>query len=286
MKIGVALSGGGIKGAAHIGVLQAFKENKINIDMISGASSGSIVATLYAAGFSPGEIYKFFKKYAKDIKYVDASNIIKLIFGILTGSGITINGLTKGKSLENNIRKECAKKDIQSIKDIKFPLYISSVNLGSGNTYIFNNQKSKIYKKFELIDNIDIATAVRASCSYPGVFTPVKWNGCTFVDGEIRENTPWEVLKIEGADKTICVTFKDTTKKSCCKNLINVIDCSIGYLNSELKDYELIGSGETIEIKTSDISLLEYSKVDELYQIGYKTANEFCKKNKNLLQER
>ena len=281
MKVGVALSGGGIKGAAHIGVLQAFKENKINIDMISGASSGSIVATLYAAGFSPDEIYKFLKKYAKDIKYVDISNIIKLIFGILTGSGITINGLTKGKSLENNIRKECAKRNIHNIKDITFPLYISSVNLGSGNTYIFNNQKSTTYKGFKLVDNIDISTAVRASCSYPGVFTPVKWNGCTFVDGGIRENTPWEVLRLEGADKTICITFKDTTKKNCCKNLINVIDCSMSYLNSELKDYELKGGGEIIEIKTNDISLLEYSKVDELYQIGYKTACEFCKKIKN-----
>ena len=281
MKIGVALSGGGIKGAAHIGVLQAFKENRINIDMISGASSGSIVATLYAAGFSPDEIYKFFKKYAKDIKYVDISNVIKLIFGILTGSGITINGLTKGKSLENNIRKECAKRNIHNIKDITFPLYISSVNLGSGNTYIFNNQKSTTYKGFKLVDNIDISTAVRASCSYPGVFTPVKWNGCTFVDGGIRENTPWEVLRLEGADKTICITFKDTTKKNCCKNLINVIDCSMSYLNSELKDYELKGGGEIIEIKTNDISLLEYSKVDELYQIGYKTACEFCKKIKN-----
>lgn len=281
MKVGVALSGGGIKGAAHIGVLQAFKENKINIDMISGASSGSIVATLYAAGFSPDEIYKFFKKYAKDIKYVDISNVIKLIFGILTGSGITINGLTKGKSLENNIRKECTKRNIHNIKDITFPLYISSVNLGSGNTYIFNNQKSTTYKGFKLVDNIDISTAVRASCSYPGVFTPVKWNGCTFVDGGIRENTPWEVLRLEGADKTICITFKDTTKKNCCKNLINVIDCSMSYLNSELKDYELKGGGEIIEIKTNDISLLEYSKVDELYQIGYKTACEFCKKIKN-----
>lgn len=281
MKVGVALSGGGIKGAAHIGVLQAFKENKINIDMISGASSGSIVATLYATGFSPDEIYKFFKKYAKDIKYVDISNVIKLIFGILTGSGITINGLTKGKSLENNIRKECAKRNIHNIKDITFPLYISSVNLGSGNTYIFNNQKSTTYKGFKLVDNIDISTAVRASCSYPGVFTPVKWNGCTFVDGGIRENTPWEVLRLEGADKTICITFKDTTKKNCCKNLINVIDCSMSYLNSELKDYELKGGGEIIEIKTNDISLLEYSKVDELYQIGYKTACEFCKKIKN-----
>ena len=78
MKLGLCLAGGGIKGAAHIGVLKAFEENRIKIDMISGASSGSIVATLYAAGYSADEILKFFKSYAKDIKYVDVKNIFKL----------------------------------------------------------------------------------------------------------------------------------------------------------------------------------------------------------------
>lgn len=278
MKIGLALSGGGIKGAAHVGVLQAFEENNLKIHMISGASSGSIVAALYAAKFTPKEIYKFFKKYAKDIKYADCSNILQLILGILTGDGITITGLSKGNSLEKNIRKECLKRNIQNIKDIEFPLYISSVNLMNGVTYIFNNNKSKTYKNFKMVNDIDIATAVRASCSYPGVFEPVKWNGSTFVDGGIRENTPWEVLKIEGADETISVTFKDTSKKNCDKNLISVIDCSLGYLNNELKEYEMQGNDKTIEIRTQDIGLLEYSKVDELYQIGYQTANKFCKK--------
>ena len=57
MKLGLALSGGGIKGAAHIGVLKAFEDENIKIDYISGTSSGSIVATLYAIGYKPEEIY-------------------------------------------------------------------------------------------------------------------------------------------------------------------------------------------------------------------------------------
>ena len=56
MKLGLALSGGGIKGAAHIGVLKAFEDENIKIDYISGTSSGSIVATLYAIGYKPEEI--------------------------------------------------------------------------------------------------------------------------------------------------------------------------------------------------------------------------------------
>ena len=71
MKIGVALSGGGIKGIAHAGVLKAFEENDIKIDVIGGTSSGSLVATLYAMGYSPRYIYLLFQRYAKDIVSMD-----------------------------------------------------------------------------------------------------------------------------------------------------------------------------------------------------------------------
>ena len=69
LRIGLCLSGGGIKGAAHIGVLKALEEKHVKIDCISGASSGSIVAALYAIGYTPDEIYSIFKEYASKIKY-------------------------------------------------------------------------------------------------------------------------------------------------------------------------------------------------------------------------
>ena len=71
MKLGLALAGGGVKGAAHVGVLKALEEENIQIDYIGGTSSGSIVASLYAIGFTADEIYIIFKKYCKKIKYVD-----------------------------------------------------------------------------------------------------------------------------------------------------------------------------------------------------------------------
>ena len=78
MKLGLSLSGGGIKGAAHIGAIKALKEEGFYFDYISGTSSGSIVATLYACGFSPDEIYMAFKKYAKKIGYWDWNNILNI----------------------------------------------------------------------------------------------------------------------------------------------------------------------------------------------------------------
>ena len=109
MKFGLCLSGGGIKGAAHVGVIKALEESNVKIDMISGASSGSIVATLYAAGYNADEIYKFFKKYAKDIRYVDLKNIFKLIYGLILKNEIAITGLTVGKKLEEYVKKMCMK---------------------------------------------------------------------------------------------------------------------------------------------------------------------------------
>lgn len=79
MKLGLALAGGGVKGAAHVGVLKALEEENIQIKYIGGTSSGSIVASLYAMGFNADEIYKIFKEYCKKIKYVDFFNIVKAI---------------------------------------------------------------------------------------------------------------------------------------------------------------------------------------------------------------
>ena len=67
MKLGLALSGGGIRGIAHAGVLKALEENNIKVDIIGGCSSGSMIASLYAMGYSPYYIYILFKTYAKEI---------------------------------------------------------------------------------------------------------------------------------------------------------------------------------------------------------------------------
>ena len=91
MRLGVALSGGGIRGIAHAGVLKAFEENNIHVDIISGASSGSIIATLYALGYSPYYIYILFKRYAKDICELSGMPIISGATSFLINKKISIN---------------------------------------------------------------------------------------------------------------------------------------------------------------------------------------------------
>ena len=112
MKKGLCLAGGGIKGAAHIGALKVFEEENIKFDCFAGTSSGSIVATLIALGYSVDEMYQLFKKYAKSIKYIEWKNIFKIIYGLIVKRKLIVNGLNTGKVIEKSMKKACEIKNI------------------------------------------------------------------------------------------------------------------------------------------------------------------------------
>lgn len=273
MSFGLSLAGGGIKGAAHIGVLKVLEEENIKIDYIAGTSSGSIVAALYAMGFDSDEIYKIFKKYCKKIKYVDLINIIKLIFGLIIKREIIIDGLNSGKEIEKLINKMCKQKEIYGIEDIKMPLAIPTVDMCDGKVMCFTSCESR--KRYldntTFIHNGDIGKIVRASCSYPVVFSPCKYKGTKLIDGGIRENIPWKELKEIGADKILSVVFEDEFDKDCDLNIIEVASRSINLICKELANYELDGADYLLKIKSGKVGLLDIKKMDELYEIGYKT---------------
>lgn len=200
MSLGLCLSGGGIKGAAHVRALQALEDNHIHIDYISGTSSGSIVAVLYAIGYSPQEIYNFLKKYSKEITRISIKNILKLIYGLIFRHKIIIDGLNDGKKFEKIIHNVCANKNIYTIDQIKFPLVIPSVNIKNGEIYIFTSQNVRnSYKDNYIYDNTaPICKAVRASCSFPGIYSPCMYKNIPLLDGGIRENIPWKETKKYG----------------------------------------------------------------------------------------
>ena len=279
MKISLALSGGGIKGVAHIGALKALEEENIQIEKISGTSSGSIVASLFAAGFSSDEIYMIFKKYCRKIKYVEPINILKLILGLVFDRKIIIDGLNSGIQIEKLIQKECEKNNIQKMSDIKIPLIIPTVDMCKGELICFTSyQFRKNFSDNIIFENdISIGKAVRASCSYPVVFSPFDYKGSKLIDGVIRENIPWKVLKMLGAEKVLSISFETERDECENKNIIEVANRAIELLCRELTNYELDGSDYNIKIKTEKIGLLEIEKLDELYEIGYIETKKWIK---------
>ena len=281
MNYGIALSGGGVKGAAHIGVLKALEEKNIKISYIAGTSSGSIVATLYSAGYTPDEIYLIFKNNCKKIKYINFPNIFKLIKETITLKTIKIDGLNNGKNINKLINKICNKKNIYNISDIKIPLIIPSVDLNTGEVICFTSKNIRSFSDKTLItNNCNIGKAVEASCSFPGVFSPCRYKNRLLIDGGVRENTPWQEAKLLGADKVISVVFETEINNTCCDNLFDVVVRSLELKNRELEKYEINGSDFIIPIKSKKTSLLDMSKIDEFYNLGYFSAKKFLEKNK------
>lgn len=273
MSIGICFAGGGIKGVAHIGALKALEEENIKFDYIAGTSSGSIVACLYSVGYNSDEIYEIFKKYINKINYFEIKNVIKLIFGILIKRKIIITGLNSGKKIEKLINKECAKKEINNINQINKNLLIPCVNLKTGDVYIFSSIKNRNRKEYSdniiYKNNINIGEAVRASCSYPGVFSPCIIEDNYMVDGGIRENVPWKELKECGAQKVISIVFQNEIKEKNKIDMFDVISGSMELLCRELSNYELNGADYLLKIKTKNIQLLDKTKLDYLYNLGY-----------------
>lgn len=286
MNYGICFSGGGIKGAAHIGAIKALEEENLKFNYISGTSSGSIIATLYAAGYSSDEMLKFFKKYAKKIKYVDPKNILILLINLFIKRKIVIKGFNEGTIIERLLNKELNKKNIRNISDIKKELLIPSIDINTGeiNVFISKENRAKYLDNIIYINNVNIGKAVRASCSYPVVFSPCKIDGKQLVDGGLRENVPWKLTKEKGADKVLSIIFdEEKNKKNYCKNILEVASNSLGILCHEISNYDLEGADYLLKIKTEKVQLLDYKKIDELYLKGYEQTKQKIKEIKNKL---
>lgn len=277
---GLCFSGGGIKAAAHIGALKAFEEEKIKFDCVSGASSGSIIATMYALGYTSDEMWKMFKQFAPKIKYYQWRQILKLIIGLIFKREIIIDGLNSGKVIEKIIQDICSKNKIDNINQINMPLLISMVDMQTGTVYLASSKENRMIlsDKTKYITDIPIGKAVRASCSFPVVFCPCTYQGIQLIDGGIRENLPWKGLKQIGADEVWGIAF-DTSynNKECCSNIIEIATRAMELQGRELSMYEKQGVDNLITIDMKKVSLLDSTKIESLYKIGYEQAKKQIK---------
>ncbi len=283
MKLGIALSGGGIRGIAHAGVLKALEESKIKIDAIGGTSSGALIAGLYVLGYSPEEIYHLFKTHAKDIVGISGTSFFSKIYQAIKREN---TGFRRGEEIEKLFNKLAKDKGIETISEItKMPISIPTVDIKDGKEYIFTNQipnEKNSYKKY--IVNINVGKALRATSSFPAVFCPCDFREHKFLDGGALDNVPVIEVKKQGVEKVLAVKFKpdDITDDS---NYMDIAMRTIDLMGSKIAEENLEQSDYILTIGTDKTGLLDIKKLDSCYQYGYTTTMNEINKIKEIIQE-
>ena len=207
LRIGLVLSGGGARGAAHVGVLKVLDELHIPIDAIAGTSMGAVVGGLYASGLSGREIEKLmssvdwqdaFRDRSRRVdlsfrrKVEDRDFLVQLPLGLRGGRFQLPSGLIQGQKLSLILRGMTLR--AAAVRDFdKLPTRFRAVStdLETGKPVV--------------IGSGDLATAIRASVSAPGLLTPVESEGRVLVDGGIAENLPIDVARSMNVDMLIVV---------------------------------------------------------------------------------
>lgn len=278
MKLGIALSGGGIRGIAHAGALKALEENDIKFDIISGASSGSIIATLYALGYSPYYIYILFKRYAKEICELNGMPILSSVGNFIVNKKINICGLNSGTKLEEAFNQLAKKQGVEKIGQIKKPLLITSVDISKSQEVVFSS-----ISKNEYIGEITVGKAIRASSSFPVIFEPCQFEDKILIDGGVLDNTPIKILKENGAEKVLAIRF-DSDKVTLESNVMDITMKTIDIMGNKLCDEQFEMCDYILTIPSDGTGLLDVDKLDFCYKSGY---NEMMKNidkiRKNLL---
>jgi len=187
-KVTLVLSGGGLRGLAHIGVLKAMHAIGIPVHEYIGTSMGSLICALAAGGLG----LKDLEQLALSLK---SSDILDINPFDLVRRGIRVSSLHRGERLHQYINRIIP---IDSFKLLERPLLVNSVDLDRGEEVYFGSEGR---------DHIPIHDAVYASCAIPGIFPPLKFEDSYYVDGGVGTNLPVHVAHQRKADLIIAVNL-------------------------------------------------------------------------------
>ncbi len=293
----LALGGGGLKGAAHIGVLKVFEEERLPIGSIAGSSAGALVGAWYGVGYSASELKQLVLGYVDNppldlrIKPLRAMwTILTTLFNMLRiGYLPTERALILGKRLDEYLYNFFGG---ISFDDLRLPLMITAVELQSGRLQVFTNQETA--KKLKNIHDIDVhadcdlAMAVRASIAIPAIFEPVNYKGMILVDGGVKDLVPVDILRFADCANIIGVDLGTSNQPDDqLDDLLAIIMQTIEVMGEELADMILERYADLVlRPKVDGIRLTDFHRLAEVYERGYREAQRKLNAIKMLLKGR
>ena len=279
-RVSLALGGGGGRGIAHLGVLQAISESELEVERISGISIGAVAGALYATGAEIGEIHR------QVLAFIESPSFRRRqsqMFGATPsrGHGAGAAGwlsrfkriFTAHQSMTRAIRHaailpasvlqhvvDTLLPDID-IEDVKVPLTVVAVDLRSG--------------KRVVLDRGPLREAVRASASIPGVFPPVPWEDQLLCDIGVFESVPVITAKQYASGRTIAVDVSDQVAPvEQCKNILEVFSRVQHLAECELRQYSLKHADIVIRPAIGRRPWFDFSAPEQLISIGRESAHQ------------
>ena len=278
-KIGLALSGGGARGAAHIGVLRLLEEMQIPIDYIAGTSMGSIIGGLYASGMTPDEIEEALKSMDWAHIFSDATPrkersfrrkrdddlyLVKAKLGISDkGEPKFPTGAIQGQKFDLALRElTLPVTTTTNFDQLHIPFRAVASDIGSGQKVVLSEG--------------DLATAMRASMAVPSIFSAAEVNGRLLVDGGITDNLPVDVVRDMGANIVIAVDIgSPNAPAEDVTNLLAITGQLISIMtraNVEQQIATLTANDVFIVPKLDGFSSMDFINATSIVPLGYEAA--------------
>ncbi|HHT01231.1 MAG TPA: patatin-like phospholipase family protein [Firmicutes bacterium] len=233
-RVGLALGGGGLRGAAHVGVLEVLRDEEIKVDALAGSSAGALVAALYGAGFRGPQ----FRRLVRDLRQSDVvDSTVNLQTALLMLFKIVADylhvplarllqgpqGLVRGELIERMVGRLCGGRGFAQLSP---PVLVVAADLHTGQEVIFGDRPSLARlsnsEDRALLPDVPLEAAVRASISIPGIFVPRQIQNRKLVDGGVATNVPANVLHDLGMDIVLAVDLGYSAQAD--RNIDNVVE--------------------------------------------------------------
>lgn len=278
-KIGLALGGGGAKGAVHIGVLKVLERERIPVDYIAGTSIGSLVGGLYALGYSASDIEKMMlsqdweEGYSDTIPREDLPYRLKqrdqfnvpLDIGLRDYQITSPSGLLYGQRAAMLLRETFGMvPTFDSFDDLATPFRAVATDLSSSTEVV--------------LDKGDLFLAIRASSNVPGILAPVSFDGRLLVDGGMVNNVPVDVVKKMGADIVIAIDIGDelasVDKLNDTFEIMSQLSSFLTVASTEKQKKNLTENDILIKPDISNLSTTDWSTFKQGIETGYRSATD------------
>ena len=240
IRIGIALGGGAAKGFAHIGVIKMLEANGFKLDVVSGTSAGSVVGALYASGMDAFQMQE---------------HAVALDEARIRDVTLFNGGLVRGQKLQDYVNEMIGNRAFDKMKK---PFAVVSTQLETGERTVFVRG--------------NVGQAVRASCSIPGVFEPVKIGNVHYVDGGVVSPVPVDAARQLGADFVIAVDISTRITGKTPENLLGVVNQSITIMGQKLGEQEISRADVVIRPKVNDIGPADFEQRARAIVEGEKAA--------------